>query len=231
MSATTTQPGQPGRAATNPLAALVLDVGLPLGTYYLLQHLGVSLVTSLAISGLTSVVRVLHSVVRERRADGLAIAVLVLTAISIPVAFLTGSPQVMLAKESLGTGPLGIWLIVSALIGKPAMANGARAFLARAPNRAGAWEHLITHSAAFRSCANAMTVVWGVGFLIECAVRAMIVFTLPVQTAVWAVNIPMVVAIIGCIAVQSRWTMRMERMIRQQVEQTERDTTVLPVAA
>ena len=98
---------QQGPATGNPLLPLILDVAVPLGSYYLMRHFGVPLVTALAISGLLPAVRVLWSLLRHRTADSLAVAVLVLTAVSIPIAFLTGSAKLLLAKESVGTGSLG----------------------------------------------------------------------------------------------------------------------------
>jgi hypothetical protein len=209
-------------AKGNPFLPLVLDVGVPLGSYYLMRHFGVPLVTALAISGLVPAVRVVWSMIRERTADGLAVGVLVLTVVSIPVAFITGSAKLLLAKESLGTGTLGVWLIISAILARPAMANGIRAFLARTEGSAAAWDELTTGSAEFRACLKAATVVWGVGFVIECLSRIALVVVLPVNTAVWAVNIPPAVVITACIFVQGRWVMRMASLIGERVAENDK---------
>jgi hypothetical protein len=219
-----TQAKRPAPATGNPWLPLLLDVVVPLGSYYLMRHFGVTMVTALAISGLLPAVRVVWSLVRERTADGLALAVLALTVVSIPLAFITGSAKVLLVKDSLGTGPLGIWLIVSALIAKPAMANGMRAFLARNEGSAAAWEQLTAGSSAFQACLKAMTMVWGIGFIVECVVRVALVLVLPVNTAVWAVNIPVAVVITGCIIVQSRWVTRMVEMIRTRIAENDSRT-------
>jgi hypothetical protein len=211
----------PAPAKGNPWLPLLLDVAVPLGSYYLMRHFGVAMVTALAISGLLPAIRVVWSIVRERTADGLALAVLALTVVSIPLAFITGSAKVLLVKDSLGTGPLGIWLIVSALIAKPAMAYGMRAFLARSEGSAAAWEELTAGSSAFQACLKATTMVWGIGFIVECVVRVGLVLVLPVNTAVWAVNIPVAVVITGCIIVQGRWVMRMVAMIRTQIAEND----------
>jgi hypothetical protein len=217
-------------AKGNPFLPLLLDVGVPLGSYYLMRHFGVAMVTSLAISGLLPAVRVVWSTVRERTADGLALAVLALTVVSIPLAFVTGSPKVLLVKDSLGTGPLGIWLIVSALMARPAMAAGMRAFLARTEGSAAAWAELTAGSAEFRACLNATTMVWGAGFIMECVARVAVVLLLPVNTAVWAVHIPVAVTITACVVVQGRWVLRMAAMVRTTVAENDRLAAPAPLA-
>jgi intracellular septation protein A len=217
MTVTGNETQHSAKAARDALLPLVLDVAVPLGGYYLLQHLGVSVVLSLALSGLVPAVRTVWSVLRHRRADALAMVVLAITVISIPISFITGSPRVLLAKESIGTGPFAIFLIISALVSRPAMANAMRGFLARTPETAAAWERLSAISPVFRSHLNACTMVWGIGFAIECAARLAVVFLLPVRTAVWATNIPLVATILACIVVQSFWARRVDAMIRAQV--------------
>lgn len=222
----TTTAEQPKAATGNPFLPLLLDVAVPLAGYYLLRHFGVGLVTALAVSGSVPCVRVIWSTIRERTTDGLALAVLVLTAVSIPVAFLTGTPKVMLAKESLGTGPMGIWLIVSALISRPAMATSMRPFLARTQGSAAAWEQLREDSPRFRSCLNTSTLVWGIGFVIECVARLVVIIVLPVQTAVWAVSIPAAVVITGCVIAQGPWARQLAIMVKERVADNDRAAPV-----
>ena len=219
-----------GPATGNPFLPLILDVGVPLASYYLMRHFGVSLVTALAISGLLPGVRVLWSLLRRHTADGLAVAVLVLTVVSIPIAFLTGSARLLLAKESVATGALGVWLIISVFLARPAMANGMRAFLARTVSSARAWDELAADSTRFQRCLKAATMAWGIGFLIECAGRIVIVFSLPVDTAVWAVNIVPAVVITSCICLQGPWGARAARMIHQRVAENDEAAAEEPVA-
>ncbi|HEX3649300.1 MAG TPA: VC0807 family protein [Pseudonocardiaceae bacterium] len=217
-------------ATGNPFLPLVLDVAVPLGSYYLLRHFDVGMVMALAVSGLLPAIRVVWSVLRERSADGLALAVLALTVVSIPIAFITGSPKLLLAKESLGTGALGGWLVISVLLARPAMSNGFRAFLARTEGSAAAWERLCTGSVEFRRCLNAATLVWAVGFIIECVARITVVVLEPVDTAVWAVNIVPAVVITACIVVQSRWAVRMVRMIASSQAEQDRAPITEPMS-
>jgi hypothetical protein len=213
----------------HPMLPLVLDVAVPLGAYYLMQHLGFSLMVSLVVSGLVPAIRVIASAVRERRVEGLALAVLTLTVISIPVAFIAGSPKVMLAKDAIGTGALGVWLIVSALISRPAMADSARPFLAKTASTSAAWDQLVVDSPNFRAALNAMTTVWGIGFLVECVARIAMVVVLPVQTAVWALNIPLFVVIVACVVIQRIWGRKLYLLITERVAENEQHTAELPV--
>lgn len=218
-------------ATGNPWLPILLDVGAPLAAYYLLRHFDVSIVLSLAISGLIPAVRVVWSMVRERTADGLALAVLVLTAVSIPIAFISGTPKLLLAKDAVGTGAFGIWLIVSALLGRPAMAAGMRAFLARTEGSALAWDQLSASSARFRGDLRAATMVWGIGFVVECVARITVVALLPVTTAVWAVNIPIAVIMTACVVVQSKWARDAAIQIKQQIRHNDETSRPLALAA
>ncbi len=222
----------PKPAGGNPFLPLLLDVVVPLGGYYLLRHFGVSVVLALVVSGLVPCVRVIWSAIRERTTDGLALAILVLTVISIPVTFITGSPKIMLAKESLGTGPMGIWLMVSAWLNRPAMATGMRPFLARTQGSALAWEQLREDSPRFRSCLNAATMVWGIGLLVECAARLVLIMALPVDTAVWAVSIAAAVVTTACVFAQGPWAKQLAIMVRQRVAENDKPAEQpLPLAA
>lgn len=219
----------PGRSKA--FLPLVLDVAVPLASYYLLRHFGVSLVPALAISGLSPALRVVRGIVRERTADGLALAVLVLTAASIPVAFISGTPQILLAKDAVGTGVFGLWLIVSALLGRPAMANVMRGVLTRTEGSEAAWDRLAESSPPFRSHLRTVTTLWGVGFVIECVARIAVAWLLPINTAVWAVNVPIALVISGCVVIQRRWVKQIAIMVRLRTEDNDRTNRPLALAA
>jgi hypothetical protein len=222
MKATRKTPNNTPPTSGNPLLPLIVDVAIPLAAYYLLRHFGAGLIPALAISGTLPAIRVIWSLIRHHTADGMALAVLALTVVSIPIAFISGSPRILLAKESLGTGPLGIWLIASALMSRPAMATGLRAFLARTAAKSTAWDELTAESPKFRAGLNAATTVWGIGFLLECATRTVLIFTLPVTTALWAINIPMAIVTVGCIVVQGNWVTPMDHMVRERAAEITR---------
>jgi hypothetical protein len=196
------------------LLSLVMDIGLPLGTYYLLKNaFGVDVITALIVSGLVPAVRTIWTTVRAGKPDQFALAVLIVTVVSIPITLLTGSPTFMLAKEGLGTGTLGIYIGVMALRRQPVMTAAFKPFIANSVKKAAAWDELMVGSATFRASLVRANLVWAIGFVIEVAVRLLIVFTLPFDTAVWATNIPLYVAIVGCSVVQRRWLVPVARMV------------------
>jgi len=196
------------------LLSLVMDIGLPLGTYYLLKNaFGVDVITALIVSGLVPAARTIWTTVRSGKPDQFALAVLIVTVIGIPITLLTGSPTFMLAKEGLGTATLGIYIGVMALRQQPVMTAAFKPFIANSAAKAAAWDEFMVGSPTFRALLVRANLVWAIAFVVEVAARLLIVFTLPFDTAVWATNIPLYVAIVGCSVVQRRWLVPAARMV------------------
>jgi hypothetical protein len=176
---------------------LIVDAGLPLGGYYLLTHLGAGVTQALAITAIVPALRVIWVAARERSAEPLAMAILFVTLVSIPIALIGGSPRVLLAKESIGTGPVGLWLIIGALCGKPALTEPYRAFLVRSKAAAVAWDRRVLEDPRFRRALKFISVIWGVFALIAFAVHLLLALTLPISTAVWATGLVIPGMIVG----------------------------------
>ena len=196
------------------LGVLALDVALPAVGYYLLHALGFDVVTSLALSSALAGVRVLWSALRERRTDAVALFVLVVTVISIPVSFLVGSPQLMLAKEELGIPPMGLYLLVTGLRGRPGMVSLFRPWLARTAAADAAFDRLLAVRGGplTRALCGAQT-VYGLAFLATSAVRLTLIFTLPVDAAVWAANVALPAGILVAIVASGRFTARAQKLV------------------
>lgn len=179
------------------LGVLALDVAVPIAGYYLLVWLGFGVVTSLAVSSALAGVRVLWSLARERRTDAVALFVLVVTVVSIPVSFVVGSPQVMLAKEELGIPPMGLYLLIVGLRGVPGMVSLFRPWLARTVAADAAFGRLLAVPGGplTRALCGAQ-IVYGVVFLATSATRLALIFTLPVATAVWAAGVALPAGIV-----------------------------------
>ncbi|HKR70850.1 MAG TPA: VC0807 family protein, partial [Streptosporangiaceae bacterium] len=84
------------------LRPLLIDIGIPVGTYYLLRDaFGVSLWLSLALSSVGPAVRSIAGLVAERKLNLLAVLMLAVNLAGIGISFLTGDPRAMIAKDSI----------------------------------------------------------------------------------------------------------------------------------
>jgi hypothetical protein len=130
------------------LRPLLLDVGIPVGTYYLLRTVfGVSLWLSLALSSIGPAVRATAGLVAERKLNLLAVLMLAVNLAGIAVSFLTGDPLLMIAKDSIISSVIVFAILGSAVLRRPLMSAGLKPFMTRGePRRTAAWDRLSTAS-------------------------------------------------------------------------------------
>lgn len=170
---------------------LVVDVAVPVGSYYLFRDaFGASTFTALALRSVVPALRTVWCAVKERRANALAALILVVNGVSLLLGFVSGDPRLMLAKDSDVSSAIGIAILVSVLLGRPMMTAGFKPFLVQGdPAREAAWERLaggsLAGSAAFVRSERVFSVVWGVVLLVECVVRVVGAYSVPVDTMVW----------------------------------------------
>jgi hypothetical protein len=179
----------PGRgtgmaAALRPLA---IDVGVPLGSYYLLHGaFGLSIWFSLALSSVGPAVRAAASLAAARRLNLLATLMLAVNLAGIAVSLLTGDPRAMIAKDSLVSSVIAIAILASVAARRPLMSAGLQPFLTKGrPERTAAWDRLSACSARFRRLEMLFSAIWGLLLLAECAARLIGAYALPVTTMVW----------------------------------------------
>ncbi|MBZ4320314.1 VC0807 family protein [Streptomyces huiliensis] len=210
MSQATAQ-ATPATAATAPAAPaheehplltafkpLLLDVAVPLGSYYLLHEgFGLGLVLSLALSSVVPAVRTVVGVVRERTVNGLAGVMLLVNVLSMVLSFATGDARLMIAKDSVISSFIGGAILWSAVRGTPLMTAGLKPMLVKGSwAKAAAWERLTAGNARFRSLERRYSAVWGVALLTECAARVIGAYTLPVDVmASWGSTAMLLAAI------------------------------------
>ncbi|MEU2423044.1 VC0807 family protein [Streptomyces sp. NPDC007851] len=205
---------QPG--ALENLRPLILDVAVPLGSYYFLKEaFGTSTFAALAWSSVVPALRTVWSVVRERRFNGFAGLVLLVNVVSLALGFVSGDPRLMLAKDGGVSSVIGIAILVSVAMGRPMMTEGLKPFILKGDTaRAAAFERLRSGSPAFRRAERAYSLVWGVVLLAECVVRVVGAYTLPVDTMVWLGSVVLVSAIgIGMVVSGGLAAEPMARMI------------------
>ncbi len=127
---------------------------------------------ALLLSGVAPAVESIHSVVRRRRFDLMAALVLGGIALSLGLMALGGSERVLLVRESLVTGLIGLLFTVSVFTPKPVVyVIGRQAIALRDPARHARWEQRFAAQPEFRAAMRVLTAVWGVGLLVEVSVR------------------------------------------------------------
>ncbi|MFG3034336.1 VC0807 family protein [Streptomyces sp. NPDC048253] len=184
----------------NAFAPLLVDVAVPLGSYYLFKGaFGMSTFAALAWSSLVPAGRTLWSAVSRRTVNGLAGLILVVNIVGLVLSLVSGDPRLMLAKDSGVSSTIGIGILISVALGRPMMTAAVKPFLVKGDAvREAAWARLESGasvaSADFRKRERAFSIVWGVVLLVECVVRVVGAYTVPVDTMVWLGSVVMVVA-------------------------------------
>ena len=183
-------PASGGRAGTGlgtALRPLVIDVGIPLATYYLLHGaFGLSVWLALALSSVSPAIRSVLGLVAERKPNLLAMLMLAVNLAGIVVSFLSGDPRALIAKDSLVSSVIAVAILASVAARRPLMSQGLKPYITRgAAGRTAAWDRLAAGSARFRRLEMLFSAIWGVLLLADCAARLVGAYTLPVTTMVW----------------------------------------------
>ncbi|GAA2633330.1 hypothetical protein GCM10010399_77230 [Dactylosporangium fulvum] len=163
---------------------LVCNVALPLVTYQALTDRGMSEVSALAVSAVWPVVEVGVLWAVRRRIDEIGVLTLIVIALGVGSSLLLDDERLVLLKESAVTGLFGLVLLGSLLAPRPLMFYFGRKFATDgSPERLAWWDGLWRYG-GFRRTQRTLTVVWGVVFLAEAAVRIELTEVLPVDATV-----------------------------------------------
>ena len=209
------RPANPARAG---IRNLVLDVAIPVGSYYVARAAGCDLFAALIISSALPLVRTVVALVRGQKLDGLALVVLAVNAVSLGISFWSGNPRFMLAKDGAVTSVLGIAILASVLARRPLMTAGMRPFVSRGNAvKEAAFGQLLDTSARFRQLEARFSVIWAGAFLAECAARVTVAVILPVNTVVWLSTVLSVGAIGAGVLIGGLVADRIEKLVKAEV--------------
>lgn len=181
MTATTTEVRRPGVRAGRLALRLFIDVVAPLGLYYVLRWAGVGIYLSLLLSTLVSAATSVGSLVRNRKLNGLSTYMTTMMLASVIVSFIAGSPRFLLAKESWLTGLGGLWFLVSLRARRPLAYLYTKPLLEGRLGWPGAWDELWDRFPRFRRMWRVSSVLWGIGTLLDAALRVVMAYTLPID--------------------------------------------------
>lgn len=210
------------------ISSLVINGAIPFLIYWALtNYTATSQFVALVISGVPSIIDSIVGIIRRKRIDFLAGIVLAGIAISLIIITLGGSPKILLIRESFFTVAFGLALLVSLLLPRPLMFYFARYFASgNDPTNVDRF-NTFWQNEKFRHSMRVMSAVWGVGLVLEAAIRVSLVITLSVAQFL-AVS-PFV--IYGIIALLIIWTFRYGRAGRQRSAELMRNMPVEGQAA
>lgn len=164
------------------IQSLAFELALPLGGYYLLAGLGMSQWAALVISGLLVAPWLVYGMVRRGRVEVMPAFTLVLLTAGALMSLVTGSPRVLLIRDSWFFGVIGLWVLGTLATRRPFMLTAARSIVAAKIGEAGAqaWLDRWDTEPTFRHQIRLLTAVWGAGFLLDAGIRVLFACTLPI---------------------------------------------------
>jgi hypothetical protein len=152
----------------------IFDIGGPLLAYHLLQSNGVGTVPALVLSGVLPAIGVIIGIIRHRRVDAVGVLVLAGIVVGAVLGLVSHNPKLVLDEGSVSTGVFGLICLGSLATDKPMMYRFALEFMGPDTERGREFAGLRQYK-EFRRAFVVITVVWGAAYLVEAAVRVLIV--------------------------------------------------------
>jgi hypothetical protein len=153
------------------------DIGGPLGTYALLRSaVGLSTVLSLVLSGILPALGVLLTAIQFRKVDIFGVMVLAGIVMGSALGLTTHNPRLYLAEGSVPSAVFAVACLVSLRTREPLIYRIALEFVGPDSRRGreitSAWP-----SPVFKRAFRIITVAWGVGYIVEAALRLVVAET------------------------------------------------------
>ena len=176
---TTTAKGGQLRSIT---MIVIFDVAAPLVAYKVLRSAGMTAVAALLLSGVFPALGVTIGAIRHRRVDAVGVLVLAGIAVGTILGLISHSARLLLVEGSVPTAIFGVACLGSMWARHPLMFSFAREFTgpdtAKGQEMTRLWQY-----AGYRRVFRVITAVWGVAFLLEAALRVVIVYNTSAGTA------------------------------------------------
>ena len=181
---------------------LVFDLGGPLLAYSLLRSAGMSAVAALVVSGVLPALGIGISALADRRLDVIGIVVLAGILVGTLLGLTSHNARLYLLEGSVPSVVFALGCLLSLRLRRPLIFRLAVELLGpdsrKGRDVTAAWRY-----PGFRRAFRTITVAWGLGYLVEAAIRVAIVVTTSTGIAlVCSKLIPYVFAV-----VLSAWTL------------------------
>lgn len=161
---------------------VIIDVAAPLIAYQLLRSAGMSTVTALVLSGVFPALGVAIGAIRHRRLDVVGALILAGILVGTVLGLISHSTKLVLMEGSAPTALFGVVCLGSLWTRRPLMYGFSVEFIgpdtAKGREMISLWQY-----EGFRRIFQIITAVWGVGFLLEAALRVVIVYNTSTGTA------------------------------------------------
>ncbi|WP_055494907.1 VC0807 family protein [Streptomyces sp. TP-A0356] len=198
----------------------LLDIIVPLVSYYVLTSVGLSPFWSLLIGGaLTTIVSIINTI-RRGKIDNLGVLVIVEIALGLVLDLAVRDPRLTLARGSLFIALAGIWILVNTFTGRPITVDATKPFAARKGGTDGiiAFEWLAQNSQRFLRVHRSLSTVWSVMFLAYATMRVVVVYSVTTSEAVWLTEVPGIVAVAICLIASGRAGKQLEALVNDRMK-------------
>jgi hypothetical protein len=184
----------------NRFRPFLIDAVAPIATFYGLRALGVGDLPALLAGGALPAIDAAFIVVIERRVRPLPVFVCCMFALTATLAIVVRDPRVLLMKEVVIFLGLGVWFLGTAPF-RPVLYSAAATAVARgSEERAARWEKAWSHP-DFRVRLRLATVLFGLVFLFDAALRTVIVWWIPISQSVILVHAPAVITLVAALLI------------------------------
>lgn len=181
-------PGLSGPSRLRSMVPNLANVAVPVGVYYVIVGIGYSSFAGLLWSTVVSALWVIVPALLRRSFDGLSGFILAVNALGLAMTLISGSERMILAKDPIVDLVIGVLMLASCVVGRPAMFGVSRRLHAPGPESERAWDALWHSNAQVRRVFLISTLVWAGAFALVAVLRFLVIYTLPVSVAVALTN-------------------------------------------
>ncbi|KAJ3325856.1 hypothetical protein HDV06_002241 [Boothiomyces sp. JEL0866] len=179
---------------------VLMNIIFPLVIYAILEG-KISLVLALALSGIPPALEGLYNVYKSKQMDAIAVMVIISIIFSIVVVLLTSDPKLILLKDSIQTVLLGLLFGTSVFMKENLIWRYNRQFSGHNPETQREMDEKWKNPRV-KHVTNVLCIVWAVGFLIEAAIRIILIYTIPTDVLGY-ISPCLLVVVLGSLALFS----------------------------
>ena len=195
------------------ILSILINGFLPLIIYKILMNYFPNL-TSLIIATIIPCIGNLYEILKDKKIDVYAMFILFGFIIGIIAVLLGGGEKFLLLRESFITGIMGMVFLISLLLKKPLIYYFAQRFSNPDKNNKIDWEKR-WNIPYFRHGMKLMTLVWGLGFILEAAIKVILVYTLSISEFLLVSNF----VLYGIIALLIFWQVKYVKKFKKNISE------------